>query len=339
MKFQRREMILASIVGGLLLLAAVWLLFMVGDSRPIARLIEDHKKIAAEVEAKQKLLEVAKHDAKRITDWRRRSLPANADPSVAPLLYQKWLLTLAERAHIGQKIDFQDAGSKHEKFSFTLNGHATLADLTQFLYQFYSAGHLHQIRHMELKPQENSRELVVNMKIEALALPDADRKDQLSKEAGHGLHYAQLENYLEPIAKRDLFTSYVQSDRKPVDAAEYTFVTGITEVNGTRQVWLLDRMAGKKWILGEGGSFQVGAAHGTVKTIVSTREVIVEFDGHRRRLHEGENLRGGEAVEPEKTEKKDRPVTEHTQATEKTGSQADKTDRVRESTAKQEERK
>ncbi len=321
MKLQRREMILASVTGALLLVALVGLLFATGDSRSVAKLLEDRKAKAAEVEKKQELLDGAKRDAKRLAEWRRRALPATASPSDAPSLYQDWLLTLAKQDNIDQRridpkeptakrVDPKDAGPKHEIFSFTLHGQATLADLTKFLYDFYSAGHLHQIRYMLLKPREHSRELELTLTIEAMMLPDADRKDQLSKEPGHGLRYAKLDEYREPIVKRDLFAAYVRTDKKTVDPAEYTFVTGITEVNGTRQVWLFDRMAGKKWILGEGDGFQVGDVHGTVKTIASTREVTLEFDGHRRSLHEGDNLRSGEAVEPEKTEKKDKTVAE-----------------------------
>ncbi len=307
MKLKRREMILASVTGGLLMLLALWGLFFTGDSRSDDRLLEDRKNLQAELEKKEKVLAVARRDARRLAEWRRRSLPAYASPTVAPSLYQDWLLTLAQNANIrhlrieykessARRVEVKDAAARPEVFAFTLHGRASLADLTGFLYNFYSAGHLQQIRQMVLKPQENSRELDVSLAIEAMALPDAQNKDQLSKEPGHGLRFAKLEDYRDPITKRDLFTAGARS----VDRAEYTFVTGITEVNGTRQVWLFDRMAGKKWILGEGGDFQVGDAHGTVKTIASTREATLEFDGHRRRYHEGDNLRGGEDLESPK---------------------------------------
>ena len=56
-------------------------------------------------------------------------------------------------------------------------------------------------------------------------------------------------------------------------------------------------MAGKVWQLNEGGEFKVGALSGTVRKIAPTREVTLDFDGHRRRLRDGDNLRGGIEVD------------------------------------------
>jgi hypothetical protein len=313
MKLNRREMILAGVTGGLLLVLLVFVLFFLGDSRSMEKLFDERKAKQADVDKKEKVVNDAKRDAKRLVEWRRRSLPATASPSDAPSMYQDWLRALAKQANIDhlkidppkesgpRRVDPKDAVAKPEFFAYTLHGQATLADLTRFLYDFYSAGHLHQIRSMTLKPRENTRELEATITIEAVEMPDADRKDALSKEPPiHALHHAKLDEYRELITKRNLFVAYAPTEVKSVDPAEYTFVTGITEVNGKRQLWLFDRMAGKKWILGEGESFQVGGTQGTVKTIASTREATVEFDGRSRVLHEGENLRGGERARGER---------------------------------------
>ncbi len=145
--------------------------------------------------------------------------------------------------------------------------------------------------------------------IEALSLPNADRKDQLSKEKGNKLRLAKLDDYRDPIVKRNLFAPTRRplrswSERKkpekpkePVDTAQFTFVTGFTEVDGLRQVWIQDRIAGKVWRLKEGGEFKVGERSGKVLKIAPNREVTLDFDGHRRRLHDGDNLRGGIEVD------------------------------------------
>lgn len=88
-----------------------------------------------------------------------------------------------------------------------------------------------------------------------------------------------------------------EGHEKQVDRAQYAFVTGFTEVDGLRQVWIQDRIASKTWTLNEGADFQIGRFRGTVRTIAPSREVIVDFDGHRRRFRDGENLRGGVAVD------------------------------------------
>jgi len=185
--------------------------------------------------------------------------------------------------------------------AFTLHGRAGLAQLTEFLYKFYSAGHLHQIRQLDIKPVENSRELDLNMTVEAMSLVGADRKNTLSTESGRGLKLATLSDYRDPIVKRNLFAAYAPargpSDRA-IDASQYAFITGFTEVDGVRQVWIKDRIADKTWRLNVGGEFQIGGVQGTVETIGPSHEVVVDFDGQRRRLHDGENLRGGMTMEP-----------------------------------------
>ena len=164
---------------------------------------------------------------------------------------------------------------------------------------------------MTMKPVEHTSELDVTMMIEALSLPNLSRKDQLSKEPGRGLRLAKVEDYREPIVKRNLFAPYTPppavgprvADKKAdkpkesVDTAQFTFVTGFTEIDGFRQVWIQDRMEGKTWQLNEGGEFKVGALNGKVRKIAPTHEVTLDFDGHRRRLRDGDNLRGGIEVD------------------------------------------
>ena len=63
------------------------------------------------------------------------------------------------------------------------------------------------------------------------------------------LQLAKLSDYRDPIVKRDFFAAYVRPapaspprrDRT-VDPADFAFVTGFTEVDGTAQVWIQDRM-------------------------------------------------------------------------------------------------
>ena len=117
------------------------------------------------------------------------------------------------------------AATSSRKISFTLHAQAKLGELVQFMYEFYSAGFLHQIRKLDIKPNKNSRDLDVDLSIEALSLPTAASKTQLSKEAGHGLQLAKLADYRDPIVKRDFFAPYsaatiVRPRRR--DAAEST---------------------------------------------------------------------------------------------------------------------
>ena len=93
-----------------------------------------------------------------------------------------------------------------------------------------------------------------------------------------------------------------------VNPAEYTFVTGFTEVDGTSKVWLHDRMRDKTWQLGTGEGFSVGNVKGTVQIIHPEGDVVIEFGGQRRRLHREDNLHGGVEIkdqQPKQTDEND----------------------------------
>ncbi|MGO9108290.1 MAG: hypothetical protein ACLP9L_03575 [Thermoguttaceae bacterium] len=310
MKLQRREKILAGLALGLVALAGLWFLLFAGDSLSDDQLIKKQDELTSKIEDDQKLLDVAARDAKRLADWKRRSLPS--DPVRARSLYQNWLGSLADRNNFRDKnLGSNDLGARHDqnqntKISFTLRAQAKLGDLVQFMHEFYSAGLLHQIRRLNIKPNKNTSDLTVDLSIEAYSLPTAESKTELPKVAGHGLQLAKSSDYRDPIVKRDFFAPYVRPSPTPrprenmVDAANFAFVTGFTEVDGSRKVWLQDRMGGKSWQLATGESFTVGNMKGTVQSIHPEGEVVVDFDGRRRLLHDGDNLHGGVVVKDQR---------------------------------------
>jgi hypothetical protein len=317
MTLKRREKMLAGAALGVLGVVALYLLLMAGDSRTAGKLRTERDRLTDEVEAKNAQIAAALREKKRIAEWLARSLPSES--VAARSLYKTWLTDLAKEQRISDVavVSQEAAESKRNvpvKFAFTLSGRAQLSSLVKFLHAFYSAGHLHQIRHMDIKPKD--RYLDLNLKIEAFSLPGVARKDTLSKEPGKdaskgGLQLAKASDYVDPIVARNFFAPYVAPDNRPrsaFDTARYAFVTGITEANGRREVWLQDRIAGKTYRLAEGAEFRVGLSRGKVKTITLPGEVIIEFDGRVRRLHEGEHLRGGVEVREEATGAK--PPTE-----------------------------
>ena len=149
-------------------------------------------------------------DAKRLAEWQRRALPP--EPTLARSLYQDWLRSLADpRQPPRRPARLHRARAHRDQFTritFSLNAQAKLGELVQFMYEFYSAGFLHQIRKLDIKPNKSSGDLNVDLSIEALSLPTAASKTQLSKEAGHGLQLAKLADYRDPIVKRDFFAPY-----------------------------------------------------------------------------------------------------------------------------------
>jgi hypothetical protein len=301
MKLQRREKILIAVAGGLLVTILGFFFFLFGDVPPVEKLLADRTHWKEDVAKKESQLRAAKDDKARLDDWSRRAVPAEQD------IYTNWLSNLATK-FITKPFTLVPAQPDlhkgiYTKFSFTLSGHASLANLTDFLYQFYKAGHLHQITRMVIKPVPNSPDLEVNLTVEALSLPGVDRKD-LIKEEGHSLQQGKsLTDYRQPITKRNLFAAFVSRDRKStVDVAQFTYVTGVTDVDGKKLVWIQNRMGGRLWKLGEGEKFEIGDIRGIVQKINPAKdmdEVVLDVDGHRRLLRAGDNLRGGVEVKKE----------------------------------------
>jgi hypothetical protein len=297
MKLNKRERILAIAAGATVtLFVGGWLLFA-GDGRSLVQLRAERDKLAAELQGKEQSIEAARSAAVQLAGWQRRSLPS--DLTRAHSLYHNWLCGLADGAHFGQlKVDATAGQSRQTAYTllkFTVHARSTIGQLTQFLYEFYSAGHLHLIRKLAIKRVENSENLDVTIDVEALALPQADAKDRLTTERGSRLKLAKLSEYKEPIVQRNLFTAYSppkREERRPeFDALQYTYVTAILESDGRGQVWLMDRTAGKTWMLQEGEDFQVGSTRGSVKTI-GHDDVVVEIGGREQRLRYGDSLRG-----------------------------------------------
>ena len=319
MKLQRREQILLMVSGGLVALIGLYFLLFAGDSRPDDQLLADQTKFNTEIAKKKKDIETGKRDAKRLADWEKWALPA--DTLVARSLYNDWLRDLVDKKSKFQQIVLtaQEASattrqSQFTRIGFKLGARTNLANLIHFLYRFYSAGYLHQIRSMSIKPDRTNAakpdsNLVVQFSIEALSLPKAEAKTSLPKEPSHVLQLAKLDDY-KPIVTRNFFgpvLTYSRSDgppppppppRKVVDAAQFAVVTAITEIDGEPQVWIQDRMAGKLWKLGAGEGFTIGSTRqresGTVQSI-KQEEVVVDFRGARHLLHNGDNILSGPA--------------------------------------------
>ena len=296
MKLQRREKILAAAAVGLVLLSAAWFLLFSGGSLSYRQLEVRCDQLETQVRKKEADVKAAKVAEKRLADWQRRALPS--DTTDAPVLYQTWLRQLTDRLQFQQPtIQSTPVQSKPKTFTlwtFKVRGRTSLSKLVEFLYEFYSAGHLHQIRLIDVKTIPNSTDLDVNIDVEAMSLPGADRKGELTKERSKSFGLAKLSDYSKRIEQRNLFGPFRPAGAPP-DAAQTTFVTGIVAVEGRGEVWLVDRTTGKDWKLHEGETLQVGLFQGRVKAI-SMDEITIDVGGRLRRYHKGDNLRGGEEV-------------------------------------------
>jgi|GEM_PF-554469 len=307
MTLTKRERILASIVAALVALLALWLGFRLFSGPLVLR----RGQIAAlqdKINAFQDQVVRAKKAQDRMAQWNRQALPSDA--ARAGALYQSWLLELAGKAGFRQKKvdpgEVRGQSSAYRLLPFTVRGQASLDELVGFLFDFYSAGHLHQIRRITIRPVEKSKDLDLVIAVEALSLPTADRKDQLSQEKGRRLKLGSLAEYRKAIAVRNPLAPYrppppvrppeppvvFEPKPEPFDPSRFAYVTGIVEVNGEPQVWVKARTSDEKFQLRQGDKFQLGPFSAVVARIDS-RNVEIEVDGKRHTVPLGSSVRGG----------------------------------------------
>lgn len=295
---------LVSILGGAA--ASLSLAFVVYSrvSEAFASRYDRLSSLSTELEKQERAVDRGKRAKKKIVDWEVRALPS--DVALASTLYQNWLLNLTDRAKIaeadvvGQSAPRQ--ASVYRKIAFTVNGRGTWEQVVNFLYGFYSAGHLHQIVSLALTPLENGRQIKVVVKIEAVSLPGAKRRE-LATVPGDRLALADESLYREAIATRSLFAPYTPPPParvEPVartqpppppkfDDSRHAYITAILESQGEPQVWLKVRTTGETLKLKVGDAFEVGTVTAKV-TRIEIRSIEIEVGESRRWIRLGQPL-------------------------------------------------
>lgn len=292
---QTRQMLLYGV------LAAV-VLYVMGGEQLIESLIDGplkveskrKKKLEKDLKKAKKEFALARKTGQRIADWEIRSLPG--DPEVARSLYQAWLVDVVTRAGLtDQNIQ---SGSPiprkgiYHSLSFSVRIRGTLNQMTKFLYEFYRADYLHQIQSIGITPLRNAGLLDLSISIEALVLRSAKRTNHLSTAVSKEFAQASLSDY-DPIVRRNVF-----GIGGGVDAAAYTFLTGVAPSKGEPEAWFTMRTDGKVLKLRRGENLQVGQFSGTIAEIQGS-DVILEADGERWLISVGENLDQATALPPE----------------------------------------
>lgn len=273
--------------------AGEWVLNTVLNE-PLSRLQSEREGYERKIEKNKKDLGEARAAAKQLLELERRSLPSNTE--VARSVYQDWLLQLVD--HVGMKDrtvnSSQPQGRKglFSVISCSVRAKGTLEQLTTFLYEFYSAGHLHQIRSISMTPIQKTGELDLSISIEAASLPDADRKETLSQERGDRLASASLADYA-PFARRNFFA--VGGGLDPTDQA---YLSAVNYVDGQPEAWFTLRDSDSLLKLRLGDSLAIGQFTGVIAEI-DDADVVLESEGQRWLLTIGESLTDAYALPPE----------------------------------------
>jgi hypothetical protein len=309
MKLNKRERILAAAVGVTALLAILILawqyVFTGGES--LSALQARFTALDAKVNKKKEYLAAAKRAAVKLDDWIRRSLPSNVEKGRS--LYQTWLRETVNKAGFSEtKIDALTGQSRRgvfEELRYSIKAQASLQQLTQFLFDFYRAGHLHKISILSITPVDKSKDFTVNVTVEALALNDADRTDRLTKEQGKRLQKQSFDDYKKTIVDRNVFTAYVdpkpkETERRPpreeikpqppkFEHLEFTKLTAIVEIDGQPQAWIETKTTGKSYKARVGEDLDIASAK--IKVLrIGTRDIELQIGDEKRTITLGQNL-------------------------------------------------
>ena len=219
----KREKLLATVVGGLV---PVVLIFMVGmwfSNSYFQKKAQINSLQTQITSQKSKQLEGAQANARRLY-YRGLSMPT--DFNKAKIDYEGWLSNLARN---DIKMTFRNlkpmpaeekrytGGRTMEtvfvKHPYSLRVDCTLDQLTEFLYEFSQLDLLHRVSNISITPQAagttgaskkiRSGKLIVEMKIDAIALVDADEQRDFTKDTHEMAE--PLSYYNDKIVTRNIF--------------------------------------------------------------------------------------------------------------------------------------
>ena len=291
----QREKLLAAGVGAIAVLFGGQWLYQSMYAAPLQARRDETERLREDIAKRELDLARFRKASQELKRWRTQSLPT--DTEVARSLYQAWLVQLVGAAEwVNPNVDSSEPVTRkglYDSLSFSVRGRATLEQLTRFLFAFYRADHLHQIRSLSITPAQRGDELEVALSIDALALAEADRKDRLSSRVSDRLASESLTDY-RPIAQRNLFGV----GGGVVDEADFAYLTAIIEVNGEPEAWFTLRASGKLLKLRRQQSFEIGPFQGTVAEI-SGSDVVLACDDERWLLTVGESMMQASMLPPE----------------------------------------
>jgi hypothetical protein len=300
MTLNKREKLFAAIVGVLALAALYWL--WPSNQKSLAELRKDYDDISEKVKLKEDQVKNLQKAKDRLAAWQRIALPS--DLKEAARQYNGgWLSELAHAYFKNVNIhpvDPQSHRNIYTVFGFTVNCQGTLGELTQFLFKFYAAGHLHKIRSITITPK-NTTDLDLIIAVEALSLPGSKQTDKLSAEKSNRLKLASLGDYKKAIVDRNLFAAYAQSKNPPrekgkpsppskVDPLQFSYLTAIIEADGVPEAWLFERTTGETLKVHEGEDFTIGKVKAKVNRI-GYNDIEIEIDGKTHTVGYGNNLK------------------------------------------------
>jgi hypothetical protein len=183
---------------------------------------------------------------------------------------------LVERLDLtGPRVDSTSPQRRkaYHSLPFSLQAAGSLNQLTELLFAFYRAPHLHRIRAMNISPMAHTGKLSFSLGIEALVVDRVDRSDSLASGVSEELAFDHLDAY-RLIPRRNIF-----SPKGGIGALEQTVLTAVVWVDGVAEAWFTDQRDGQIYKVRESEVLQLGAFAGRVVRIGDKSVVVVAGGG------------------------------------------------------------
>jgi hypothetical protein len=303
-------MLLAGLVGILVL----WQGSVMVNKFIFAPVAERQENIAARekrVFGKKRELNLSDDAARKLKDWKKRSLPP--DPLVATSLYQNWLIDLTAKAKLTNPTVTpnkfsQPKGETYSVISATIKAQGTLERLCDFLYEFRRSGLLHRVSRITLATDEHKGDprLDIEITVEGLALKEAPARatlfaDDKLADLPTDKPLRDRKTYSQLLSK-NLFVRGYNGPPGPVrptrptgpttpadDPREFVFLVGSVSTGGGFEAMLYDRSTNETRQLAKGSDFSVAGVEGQVVS-VGVDHITFTMKGQEWRLNLGDSL-------------------------------------------------
>ncbi|MCA9249170.1 MAG: putative Ig domain-containing protein [Planctomycetales bacterium] len=201
----RRERILLILVGAMSLLAlgsfVVSALF--SEDPRLDRIAE----LEQEIEQQERQIRLGAKARRLIGEMEKHALPA--DIQLAQDRYQEWLFERLEKAGLRQwsvdPVSGRSASRAGTPIAFSIRGVGNLGQFTALLGSFYYVDFLHQIRQLQVRPLEGTKDLDISLLVQAMSLPGVTERDTLPEIAQARISADNLEQATRDIFERNLF--------------------------------------------------------------------------------------------------------------------------------------
>jgi hypothetical protein len=237
---------------------------------------------------------------RQLIEWAKRSLPADRD--FAKSLYQDWVRK--ELAAAGLTIESLTDKTLNRRtphfgeLSLEARAGGTLEQLTDFLYKFYAAPHLHRISAATLTPSDNGAKLAVILGVDALILPDSPRTSELASGEEQKLPHTKDE-FRTSLTGRNVFVPHTPGADPAATQASGAHVSMIvSDGDGSFHLWIHVDAPEKTHKFKLGDNVEFGSFSGTLIEIDVIHAEFETKDG-RVEVRLGQNLGEVKKIEEE----------------------------------------